>query len=108
MRLEDVFNGVSLTSNKNWEEIKDIEVEDISYNSENCKEDYIFVAIKGETEDGHKYVKDAYKKKVLEYLLLIEMFIYQRIVLRFLLTIVEKFYQRFQQITLIIHLKSLR
>ncbi len=62
MRLEDVFNGVSLTSNKNWEEIKDIEVEDISYNSENCKEDYIFVAIKGETEDGHKYVKDAYKK----------------------------------------------
>ena len=46
MRLEDVFNGVSLTSNKNWEEIKDIEVEDISYNSENCKEDYILWLLK--------------------------------------------------------------
>lgn len=62
MKLSHILNEVSFTSNKDWDQIKDIEVQDISYNSKRCHKDYIFVAIKGETTDGHNYINSAYEK----------------------------------------------
>lgn len=62
MKIQEVFKGVELTSNKDWDKIKDIKVKDIGYSSKECSDGYIFVAIKGETTDGHKYVMDAYER----------------------------------------------
>ena len=62
MKLFKVMEDVNFTSNKPWEEIKDIEIKDIAYNSSKCEDGYIFVAIKGETVDGHKYCMDAYNR----------------------------------------------
>ncbi|CEI73819.1 UDP-N-acetylmuramoyl-L-alanyl-D-glutamate--2,6-diaminopimelate ligase [Romboutsia hominis] len=62
MKLLEVMNGVEFTSQKPWNEIENTEIKDIAYNSSKCEDGYIFVAIKGETVDGHKYVKDAYKR----------------------------------------------
>ena len=61
MRLKEALNEVEFTSNKDWQDIKDIDIKDIAYNSKDCKEDYIFVAIEGKTVDGHKYIQDAYE-----------------------------------------------
>lgn len=62
MKLSEIIEGVEFTSQKPLEEISDIQIKDIAYNSSKCEEGYIFVAIKGETVDGHNYAKDAYKK----------------------------------------------
>ena len=37
----------------------DIEIKDISQNSNNIKEGYLFVAIKGSNADGHNYIDSA-------------------------------------------------
>lgn len=62
MKLKKVFSGVKLDSNRKWEEIKNINIRDISYNSQACGKGHLFVAIEGKTTDGHKYVLDAYNK----------------------------------------------
>ncbi|MBC5995931.1 UDP-N-acetylmuramoyl-L-alanyl-D-glutamate--2,6-diaminopimelate ligase [Romboutsia ilealis] len=62
MKLFNVMEDVKFKSNKPWEEIKNTEIKDIAYNSSKCEDEYIFVAIKGETVDGHKYCEDAYKR----------------------------------------------
>lgn len=62
MKLFKVMEDVNFTSNKPWEEIKDVEIKDIAYNSSKCEDGYMFVAIKGETVDGHKYCMDAYNR----------------------------------------------
>lgn len=38
-----------------------VEINDIAYDSRKAKENTLFVAIKGETVDGHKYIKSAYE-----------------------------------------------
>lgn len=62
MKLFRIMEEVEFTSNKPWEEIKDIEVKDLAYNSSKTEDGYIFVAIKGETVDGHRYAKSAYDR----------------------------------------------
>ncbi len=69
MKLLDIMKNVDFTHNYNFNDIKDIEIQDIAYNSSKCKPNYIFVAIKGETVDGHKYVKDAYENGVRVFIL---------------------------------------
>ena len=54
--MEDVI----FTSNVPLEEINEIEIKDIAYNSRSCKQGFIFVALVGETVDGHRFVKNAY------------------------------------------------
>lgn len=61
MNLLDVMDGIKFSCNCNLENLNNINVEDIAYNSKKAKKNYIFVCIKGETLDGHKYAKDAYK-----------------------------------------------
>ena len=60
MKLFKLMENVSFTSNLPLEEINEIEIKDIAYNSRNCKEGFIFVALVGETVDGHKFAKNAY------------------------------------------------
>ncbi|MDZ4910870.1 UDP-N-acetylmuramoyl-L-alanyl-D-glutamate--2,6-diaminopimelate ligase, partial [Clostridium perfringens] len=60
MKLFKLMEDVSFTSNLPLEEINEIEIKDIAYNSRNCKEGFIFVALVGETVDGHKFAKNAY------------------------------------------------
>ncbi|WP_419725086.1 UDP-N-acetylmuramoyl-L-alanyl-D-glutamate--2,6-diaminopimelate ligase [Terrisporobacter petrolearius] len=60
MKLFKLMEDVSFTSNLPLEKIDEIEIKDIAYNSRSCKEEYMFVALVGETVDGHKFLKNAY------------------------------------------------
>ena len=62
VKLTKVLEDVPFTSNTNLNGLDDIEIVDIAYSSLRCKEGYMFVALKGETVDGHKYVFDAYSR----------------------------------------------
>lgn len=60
MKLFKLMEGVNFTSKLPLEEINEIEVKDIAYNSRSCKDGFIFVALVGETVDGHRFVQNAY------------------------------------------------
>ena len=60
MKLFKLMEDVSFTSNLPLEEINEIEIKDIAYNSRNCEDGFMFVALVGETVDGHKFVRNAY------------------------------------------------
>ncbi len=62
MRLLEIMNEVIFTCNKLWDDVKNTEIKDLAYNSSKCEDGYIFVAIKGETVDGHKYAQKAYER----------------------------------------------
>lgn len=57
MKLSNILRNLNFKTNNN---IDNIDIKDIAYNSSKVKENYIFVALKGETVDGHKYVNNAY------------------------------------------------
>ncbi len=60
MKLNDILLGLKFSSNIDSIAIKSIDVDDICYNSKFAKKGKIFVAIKGETVDGHNYINNAY------------------------------------------------
>ena len=62
VKLTKVLEDVVFTSNTDSKGFDDIEIVDIAYSSLKCQEGYMFVALKGETVDGHKYVSDAYSR----------------------------------------------
>ena len=62
VKLTNVLEGISFTSNTDSKDFNDIEIVDIAYSSLKCQPGYMFVALKGETVDGHKYVFDAYSR----------------------------------------------
>ena len=62
VKLTKVLEDVVFTSNTDSKSFDDIEIVDIAYSSLKCQEGYMFVALKGETVDGHKYVFDAYSR----------------------------------------------
>ena len=62
MKLLEIMNEVVFTYNKLWDDVKNTEIKDLAYNSSKCEDGYIFVAIKGETVDGHKYAQKAYER----------------------------------------------
>lgn len=62
VKLTNVLEGISFTSNTDSKDFNDIEIVDIAYSSLKCQKGYMFVALKGETLDGHKYVFDAYSR----------------------------------------------
>lgn len=55
MKLSELFSGYNI------ENFEDFEVEGISYNSKEVKNNYVFFAIRGEKFDGHDFIKDAIK-----------------------------------------------
>lgn len=62
MKLLDIMNGIEFTSNRKINSIGNIVINDIVYNSSKANPNNIFVALVGQTVDGHKYVKDAYSR----------------------------------------------
>lgn len=56
MKLTKILNGIeNLKAKGNV----DIEIEGIENNSKNVKRDFLFVAIKGFSVDGHEFIKQA-------------------------------------------------
>lgn len=62
MKLSSILNDLTYNYHKDTEIFNAILIEDISYNSSKCSDNSIFIAIKGETVDGHKYASDAYSR----------------------------------------------
>lgn len=62
VKLTKVLEDVTFTTNTDSNSFNDIEIVDIAYSSLKCQKGYMFVAIEGETVDGHKYVFDAYSR----------------------------------------------
>src|SRR3712207_1131723 len=62
MRLSDLVRDLEFISNLKDEEISKVEVDDIVYDSRKSVKGSLFVAIKGETVDGHNYIQGAYDK----------------------------------------------
>lgn len=62
MKLVDIMQDIEFDYKGLDTNIESIEIEDIAYNSRYAKENIMFVCIKGETVDGHKYAKNAYDK----------------------------------------------
>lgn len=62
MKLIEILKNVDVNYNGLLEDIGEIEITDISYDSRNIKVNNIFICIKGETLDSHKYSNIAYEK----------------------------------------------
>lgn len=60
MKLNKILEGIEYVSNLDPKVLDTIEVDEITYDSRKSKEGTIFVAIKGETIDGHKFIDSAY------------------------------------------------
>lgn len=61
MKLRNLIEGLEYKVSPELCEIENIDVEDIVYDSRKAKCNTIFVAIKGETMDGHKFIPNAYE-----------------------------------------------
>lgn len=62
MKLKEILEGLEYSLNVDLSKIENIEINDIVYDSRKAKSDTIFVAIKGETVDGHSFIPGAYSK----------------------------------------------
>ena len=62
--FKELIKGYNNFNSKNIsEECLNTKIKNIAYNSKSVKKDYIFVAIKGTKDDGHKYIESAIKNK---------------------------------------------
>ena len=59
MKLYKLLQDVEVI--ESWQE-KDVNIKGIAYNSKNIKPGYLFVCIKGNRTDGHKYVPEAMER----------------------------------------------
>ncbi|MBW1850509.1 MAG: UDP-N-acetylmuramoyl-L-alanyl-D-glutamate--2,6-diaminopimelate ligase [Deltaproteobacteria bacterium] len=59
MRLSKLLNGITSYSSK---DIPDQEIEGLVYDSREVRPGFMFVALKGCTQDGHAFIKDAINK----------------------------------------------
>lgn len=69
MKLLRLMENISFTSNIEQSKLEEIEVKDIAYNSRSCEDGFMFVALVGETVDGHRFVKNAYENGARVFLL---------------------------------------
>ena len=62
--FKELIKGYNNFDSKNiTKECFNTKIKNIAYNSKLIKKDYIFVAIKGTKDDGHKYIENAIKNK---------------------------------------------
>ena len=61
MLLSDVLKGFNEKKKLNFKKFNPI-IKGINFNSKEISKSFIFVAIKGVNQDGHKYIDDAIKK----------------------------------------------
>lgn len=62
MKLNQILNNIEFDCIKDLNDLADLNIEDLIYDSRKSKENTIFVCLTGETVDGHKYAKNAYDK----------------------------------------------
>jgi len=63
MMLKEILSGCDYTgSMQDRETVMDMDISGIAYDSRNVRDGYLFVAIKGETVDGHDFIKAAIEK----------------------------------------------
>lgn len=63
MKLQEIMKNVEFNlPNIDWNDIRNNEILDLAYNSSICKPGFIFIALVGETVDGHNYALDAYNR----------------------------------------------
>ena len=60
MKLKDLIKNVEILKTENYDE--NIEITGLSYNSKTTRNGDIFICLKGENTDGHKFAKAAYEK----------------------------------------------
>jgi len=60
MKLKQLLKSIG--SYHNYSNLEDFEVAGISCNSKNIKDNFVFIAIKGTCEDGHKFIQEAIGK----------------------------------------------
>ena len=62
--FKELIKGYNNFDSKNiTKECFNTKIKNIAYNSKLIKKDYIFVAIKGTKDDGHKYIENAIENK---------------------------------------------
>ena len=62
--FKELIKGYNNFDSKNiTKECLNTKIKNIAYNSKLIKKDYIFVAIKGTKDDGHKYIENAIENK---------------------------------------------
>lgn len=66
MLLKELIKNIAV---KKIENEKNIEIKGLSYNSKTTNEGDIFICLKGENSDGHKYAKAAYEKGAVAFFL---------------------------------------
>lgn len=62
MLLKEILNSLEYKSNTDEESLNKIEINDIVYDSRKAEKSTVFVAMKGETVDGHSYINNAYER----------------------------------------------
>ncbi|WP_101773044.1 UDP-N-acetylmuramoyl-L-alanyl-D-glutamate--2,6-diaminopimelate ligase [Peptostreptococcus faecalis] len=62
MKLSRIIEGLEYISNAKLDTLDEVEIEGIAYDSRLASENQIFVAIEGETVDGHDYIDKAYER----------------------------------------------
>lgn len=61
MKLNKIVENLQCQVSSNVEDIENIEISDLVYDSRKAKEKTVFFAIKGETVNGHDFIDSAYK-----------------------------------------------
>ena len=59
MKLGELIKNIDVTKTENFN--GDVEITGLSYNSKTIQKGNIFICLKGENTDGHKYAKMAYE-----------------------------------------------
>lgn len=62
MKLKQILSNIDFNCTKDLDNLADLNIDDLIYDSRKSKENTIFVCLSGETVDGHKYAKSAYDK----------------------------------------------
>ena len=58
MKLNDLIKNIDILTIENE---KNVDIKGLSYNSKTIKQGEIFICLKGENTDGHKFAKSAYE-----------------------------------------------
>lgn len=62
MILKDILEGLEFFYEKDFSIVENTNIEDIVYNSKKADENRLFIAMRGESVDGHDYIYDAYNR----------------------------------------------
>lgn len=62
MKVKNLLKDLRFETNVSLGEIENLEIKDVAYNSNKAGDKIVFVALEGESTDGHRYIDMAYDK----------------------------------------------